>query len=471
MHDDRPQTYRARWVFPIDQPPIANGLVTIFAGRIVAVGARSDAGDIIDLGNVALLPAFVNAHTHLEFSLFDRPFGQPGESFAAWLKQVVTWRREQPAVQGQEQLALEQGLQECQAAGVVALGEITPPMFAEAWQQQGVNIAGVRFLELLSLNPERVPALTKLAEQFVLHASDKFTAGLSPHAPYTVHPELLARTVRLSAEHRVPISMHLAESREELELLSSQKGPLVELLQSLTAWYPQSLAKGLRPLDYLRTLSAAHRAIVAHGNYLRGDELDFLAERCERMSVVYCPRTQAYFDHDPYPLAEMLQSGVRVAVGTDSRASNPDLSIWNELRFIQQQWPALNPAEVLAMGTLVGAQALGISDSFGSITPGKVAEFVTIELPDESSLPHEALLTASGCRSLERYMGRDGRLGQTPLPLNRVGGFPAHGSPASSSRIERNGSGPRADCRDPHSQSSHSASDGDGANARGSSGG
>jgi cytosine/adenosine deaminase-related metal-dependent hydrolase len=397
MHDDRPATFRARWVFPIDQPPIANGVVTVVSGRIVAVGANSDEGNIIDLGNVALIPAFVNAHTHLEFSLFDQPFGQPGQSFATWLKQVVTWRREQPAVQGQEQLALTQGMQECSGAGVAAIGEIATPMFAEVWQQQQVNVPGVRFLELLSLNPERVPALSMLAEQFERSSSGKFAAGISPHAPYTVHPELLARTVRLSAEHQVPLAMHVAESREELELLASQTGQLVDLLKSLTAWYPQSLAKGLRPLDYLRTLSQAHRAIIAHGNYLQSDEMDFLAEHRERMSIAFCPRTQAYFDHDPYPLTEMLQRGVRVAVGTDSRASNPDLSIWNELQFIRQQFPSVNPAEVIAMGTIVGAEALGIAADFGSITPGKFAQLVTIELASGSDEPNEAVFEATHC--------------------------------------------------------------------------
>ena len=254
MNDDRPNSYRARWVFPIDGPPIANGVVTVVGQQISAVSARSGDGETIDLGNVALLPAFVNAHTHLEFSLFDRPFGKLGESFSAWLKQVVAWRREQPAVQGQEQLALAQGLRESWSAGVGSLGEITTPLFAEAWQQRNAAVPGVRFLELLSLNPERVAPLTAAAEQFLASANEMLIAGLSPHAPYTVHPDLLARAVRLSAEFAFPIAMHLAESREELELLQSQTGPLVELLKSLSAWYPDELATSLSPLDYLWAL-------------------------------------------------------------------------------------------------------------------------------------------------------------------------------------------------------------------------
>jgi cytosine/adenosine deaminase-related metal-dependent hydrolase len=381
--------YRARWVFPIDGPPIENGIVTTAHGRIVTVGTRTDEANLIELGNVALLPAFINAHTHLEFSLFQQPFGQPGQSFAAWLKQVVAWRREQPAVQGQEQFALAQGLRESEAAGVAVVGEITTPMFAEVWKQQP-PLPHVQFLELLSLNAERVPALGNLAETFLQEGTNN--RGLSPHAPYTVHPELLARAVRLSAVNKAPLTMHLAESREELELLSSQTGELVDLLKSLSAWYPEALAQQLRPMDYLKTLAQSHLAIIAHGNYLSAEEIDFVAQQRARMSLVYCPRTQAYFNHDPYPLAAMLQAGVRVVVGTDSRASNPDLSIWRELQFIQQNYPAIHPADVLIMGTRAGAEALGVADDFGSIAPGKVADLVTLELPEMLGSAEETLL-------------------------------------------------------------------------------
>ncbi|HUE73499.1 MAG TPA: amidohydrolase family protein, partial [Pirellulaceae bacterium] len=183
-----------------------------------------------------------------------------------------------------------------------------------------------------------------------------------------------------------------AESRQELELLESHSGPLVELLVKLNAWFPAALPRGMRPLDYLETLQNAHRALVVHGNYLAADEIEFLAARRENMSVVYCPRTHAFFGHEPYPLAEMLRGGVRLAVGTDSRASNPDLSMLAELRHIARSQARPSGAEILKMGTLSAAEALGIDADYGSITPGKQAQFVAVPIFNRRLVPVEQVL-------------------------------------------------------------------------------
>ena len=154
---------------------------------------------------------------------------------------------------------------------------------------------------------------------------------------------------------------------------------------------------GLRPRDYLQWLSTAHRALVIHGNYLATDEIEFLSGHRERMSVVYCPRTHAYFGHDAYPLEAMLAAGVRVAVGTDSRASNPDLRLFEELREIARRHSAVSPEAVLQMGTLAGAEALGIAHEYGSITPGKRARLAVVTLPSNAGEPLAAILSAD-CR-------------------------------------------------------------------------
>jgi cytosine/adenosine deaminase-related metal-dependent hydrolase len=190
--------------------------------------------------------------------------------------------------------------------------------------------------------------------------------------------------------------MHLAESREELELLATHGGRMVEVLQSLGAWHPEAIPVGLRPRDYLQWLATAHRSLVIHGNYLATEEIQFLGGHRERMSVIYCPRTHAYFGHEPYPLERMLAAGVRVAVGTDSRASNPDLRLMEELRQIARRHPSVSPDVIWRMGTLSGAEALGIAHEFGSITPAKRARLAIVTLPPNAWNPLEAVLSAEG---------------------------------------------------------------------------
>jgi cytosine/adenosine deaminase-related metal-dependent hydrolase len=114
------------------------------------------------------------------------------------------------------------------------------------------------------------------------------------------------------------------------------------------------------------------------------------------MSVVYCPRTHAYFGHDPYPLPSLLAAGVTVALGTDSRASSPDLNFWAELRYMHRHFGDVAPADVLRMGTLNGAIALGWEADFGSLTPGKRARLAVVPLPDRDDRdPHRLVFESS----------------------------------------------------------------------------
>jgi cytosine/adenosine deaminase-related metal-dependent hydrolase len=132
----------------------------------------------------------------------------------------------------------------------------------------------------------------------------------------------------------------------------------------------------------LRLLAAAQRALVIHGNYLDDEERDYLARHRQRLSLVYCPRTHQYFGHAPYPLEELLARGVRVVLGTDSRASNPDLSLGDELRFAAARHPTVSPQELLRGATLDAATALGLERELGSLTVGKLASFIALPLPE-----------------------------------------------------------------------------------------
>lgn len=462
------QTLKARYVLPVLGPPIRDGLVRIAEDRIVAVEKAAGAAPAEDLGQVALLPGLINAHTHLEFSLLDRPIGQPGVSFSQWVRLVVEGfrfelpkgqppdaapRLPSPRVQKTEDVfgengvrwpsavkATEAGQGELIRTGTTGVAEIAQPGFPFGlWRKTPMK--AVVFLELRGptrsrafqaiqqaqdhleawLLPPSPPAgegrvrgnmfsptsgqekqpeknwggQVAVANAFDEHyPENRWQLGFSPHAPYTVRPELLEAAVALAKKYRLPMAMHLAESPEEIQLLQSGQGPLHSLLEELGQWEPGLVLAPCRPLDYLRQLAKVERALVIHGNYLDEEEWAFLAARREQMAVVFCPRSHAHFDHPPYPLSEMLQWGVRVILGTDSRASAPDTDMLAELRWAAAHFPQLAPQKILELATLEAAQALGWGEELGALAPGRRADLVAVAMPDQIDTddPYELLL-------------------------------------------------------------------------------
>lgn len=396
-----PLTLKARYVFPGVGEPIAEGSVTIQGERIVAVGSGNGPGEVEDLGNVALLPGLVNAHTHLEFSDLSEPLGRRGSILPEWLREVVLSRR---GVGKSPERVIEAGLTQSTACGTTSLAEIAQPQWpVELFERAGLD--ATVFLELIALRADGVDAAFDPARRHVTpgESSHRWRPGLSPHAPYSVHPELLQAVVRLSALERFPVAMHLAESREEIELLKSGTGPFRDFLERVGGWDPDTRAPGTRPLDALRTLASADRALVIHGNYLDEEEIAFLAARSRRMAVIYCPRSHAYFAHDAYPLVKMLSAGVTVGLGTDSRASAPDLSILAEMRFVAREYPEIGREVVLQLGTIRAAQALGCDHEVGSLRPGKVANLAAVALPDRDAADAYELLFDSDCPVVSVY--------------------------------------------------------------------
>ena len=166
--------------------------------------------------------------------------------------------------------------------------------------------------------------------------------------------------------------MHLAESREELELLADGAATFRELLEERSMWDAAAIPARHRGRSIIcGVLAEAPRSLVIHGNYLAGDEIAFLGQRRETMSVVYCPRTHAYFGHEPYPLEAMLAAGVRVALGTDSRASNPDLELAGRDAIRRDASFPTDRRRPRGCGwrRFDAAEALGVGDEVGSLTP------------------------------------------------------------------------------------------------------
>jgi cytosine/adenosine deaminase-related metal-dependent hydrolase len=373
--------YRARWVLPISSPPIENGWVSCKQGRITSAGQGSVAEEIIDLGNVAIIPCLINAHTHLEFSNLDSPLGTGGGSFADWIQAVLDYRSSTEITEGVISSGVEQSIE----SGVSTIGEIATldasHELACEYQESVVELVAYR--ESIGLSKNSVAELLEQAETHINAAkSKKWHPGLSPHAPYTVHGDLLSGLCSLSAVHQVPVAMHLAETLEEIELLEMSTGPLRELLDRLDVWNVDGIQSPGSIQAYLEELSTCWRAAVIHGNYLDADQLAFLGKNRAVMSVVFCPRTHSYFGHSRYPLEQMLAANVRVALGTDSRASNPDLSMIAELAFVAAEFPNVSAEQLLFSATQAGAYAMGLEKVVGGIAAGASSRLLVVPCDD-----------------------------------------------------------------------------------------
>lgn len=362
--------YRARWVFPIDQPPIHNGCVRVVNGSVVELGTSFSGHQKVDLGDIALLPKLVNAHTHLEFSDCRDVVGSPGVPLATWIGQVIAVRGQVDSDQRNRNVQV--GLKESYAAGVGLVGDIatTPTAYSHPSDKSRSWPQVVSFAEVLGLSTQRASERLSSAEA---HAgsmeNDSNMFGVSPHAPYSTPLSLVDSAVDLARLNNAPVAMHLAESPDERALLSRGEGPFADSLRAAGFWqdgvFPYESREPV--LDLIGRLSAAPRGLLIHGNDLREREIQVIANH-EHLSVVYCPRTHDFFGHEPHPVDQLLRAGVRVALGTDSRASNPDLSLWREMQFLMNHRQDLSPEAILRMGTAAGADAL-LGKQAGSSNP------------------------------------------------------------------------------------------------------
>ena len=391
-----PVGYLAKWVCPVAQPIIENGIVVCEDGEIRSVGAADDrkrhsCSTVFDLGEVGIVPGLINAHTHLEFSDLPKPLGDPTAGFTNWILDVIAHRKAIAAASGavdddalrqDKNSAIESGIAESADAGVVAIGEIaSSPWDFEPYRSafDSFGMRGIVFHEQLGNNP--LEAFAKKNETSA--AVNKFDvrnwkAAISPHAPYSTAVTLFQTLVAAAAESRTRVAMHLAETLEEIQFIETGAGPFAEMLDQLKIPF-QRQPGAINVGDYLRTLAKTN-ALIIHGNYLNVEELEFVAQH-KNLSIVFCPRTHAYFGHPEYPLRTMLDLKINVAVGTDSRASNPDLDLFAELKQIAATQSSVSANEILRMGTQSGAIALGLDNLLGTIEPGKSARLCVISNP------------------------------------------------------------------------------------------
>lgn len=371
--------YRASWVLPIAAPPIRDGWVDIDAGRVAAVGSGGAAGH--DLGSAALLPGLVNAHTHLELSYL-RDTVPPSGEFVEWIRQVVGAQRRTDPHSPPVAAAIHAGIDECVRSGTVLVGDISNTLAAFDPLTRS-PLGGVVFHELIRFSaPDPDAFVAEACERIeALGSHPRVRASLAAHAPYSVAPRLFGAIRRAMDRYpSAPFSVHLSESRDEVELIAKGTGAWKMFLEQVGAWDPQWIAQGGSPVAYLDACGFLDpRLLAVHGVQMTGDDLARIASA--GATLVACPRSNARTGAGVPPVSAFYASGVRVAVGTDSLASTPDLNLFSELAALRALAPDVPAARLLASATREGARALGFDTDYGTIEPGKSGRLLAVSVP------------------------------------------------------------------------------------------
>jgi 5-methylthioadenosine/S-adenosylhomocysteine deaminase len=371
----------ADWVLPVEGAPIEDGAVAIEAGRIAAVGTRTELGRGRHFPEAAILPGFVNAHTHLEYAVYGG-FGDGLGDFGEWIALHI---ERKARIGWDDHVAIARaGAAACLASGVTMVGDCSYSG-AAAVACADLGLRGTVYLEVFGTDPGSALERFAAARERVGDAfSDRVGPGISPHAPYSTGIDVY----RACAETGLPLATHLSESASELAYLRDGSGPWAGMplfVKPIGTTGPRLLAEhGL----------LGPRVLAAHCVHVDEDEIELLA--ASAAAVVHCPRSNGLLGCGVAPLAALRRAGATVALGTDSPASAPSFDLFEELRAAvagsrarEQRADALSGSEALELATLKGARALGLEADVGSIVPGKRADLTVVSMEGSSYLPWE----------------------------------------------------------------------------------
>jgi cytosine/adenosine deaminase-related metal-dependent hydrolase len=371
----------ADWVLPVEGEPIERGAVALEDGLIAAVGTIDELGAGEHYPEAAIVPAFVNAHAHLEYAVY-AGFGD-GLSFGPWISLHVA--RKQRLEREEMEAIARLGAAECLRSGIGTVGDLAfSGASAHACAELGLR--AIVYLEVFGREADDALGQFEAKRAYVAPAlSDRVRLGVSPHAPYTCSTDVYAACRGLD----LPVATHLNESQDELDWLLRGEGPWQEVRELLVEPDGQS---GIRRLAGAGLLD--DRVVAAHCVKVDAQEIALLAEH--GVAVAHCPRSNALLGCGIAPLAALRSAALRVGVGTDGVSSVPSHDFFDELRAVialararEEAAGALVAAQALRLGTLGGAQALGLEAVTGSLVPGKRADLAVVSLSGSPYLPWE----------------------------------------------------------------------------------
>lgn len=294
------------------------------------------------------ISSLVNAHTHLELGGFAHLLPPPeGSPFVAWIQTLIAARR---AIANEGllpyQKAVEAGVAALRETGTTMVGDISATgVSVEPLHDSGLS--GVVYLEVLGLEP--TAALQRLREtqaktDAYRKRENSMRVGLTIHAPYSCHPDLFREGAKWCVAENVPLCVHIAESRAEVELLQHGTGDFLELKRALNL--PDLPMPHCSPVAYLEDLGVLEaKPLLIH--CVQVDEADIQRIARSGSKVVHCPRSNQRLQCGRMPLEKFLAAGVAVALGTDSLTSSPSLDVRYEAEAAIEMHAGLVPSEAI----------------------------------------------------------------------------------------------------------------------------
>lgn len=390
----------AKWVLPITQPPIEDGAILVSGNKISQVGTRSELikrtpqEEVLDFGLAALLPGFVDLHTHLEYSVFRGVCDDL--SFSRWKKQLTEKTKKLSSMDWD--VSAELGALEAIQSGITCVADITKTGSSlRAAKKAGLR--GLVFYEISGMDEAKIPEIMARAKEDIPVWQNEVKGaelqiGLSPYSVYTVTPRLFQAACEHARENSLLTCLHLAGSRDEYLFVKYGSGPLANEYRQLMGWEDLLWQPmGVSPVKYLEQWDVFEGDVLAvHCVQVDDKDIDIL--RRYRVSIAHCPKCSAKLGMGVAPLRKLLKAGLQIGLGTDSPASNNTMDLFDEMRvglLLQRGLSAssdeLSASQFVEMATLGGARALRVDDIIGSLDKGKLADLIAVDLSHSHQIP------------------------------------------------------------------------------------
>lgn len=362
-------------------------------GTIIALHAPGTiaAGEVQHFEGI-LCPGFINVHCHMELSHMKGAIAE-GNKLVPFLQSVMTGRNS--FTEAEKAKALQQAITDMRENGIVAVGDIANGTDTLNYRP-GAGFHIHTFIESIGFTntrtEERFAYSGQVYQQFAQQqeGSQRLRQSIVPHAPYSVSSSLFSLINQVDPGGL--LSIHNEETAAENELYRTKEGDMFDLYRTLNidaSFFEPSGKTSLQ--TYLPQLPDRNPVILVHNTFMEEEDIAFLKASQRAVYLCLCPNANWYIERRLPPVTHFLDSGLPVCLGTDSLASNHELSIWSEVLTLQQHFPQISLEVWLRCATLEGAKALQMDDILGSFEPGKRPGIVQITPDNKISIPYNLL--------------------------------------------------------------------------------